>query len=76
MTMRILSAFLLHAQRARFAAAEAERRLLREPQLDTPDHRAGIASAYDTARLAADHFIRLADRHPAANDALFPLETA
>lgn len=76
MTMRILSAFLLQAQRDRFGAADAERRLLQEPSLDTPVSRAAIANAYADARLAADHFIHLADRYPAANDAVIPLETA
>jgi len=76
MTMRVLSSFLLEAQRFHFRAADAERTLLKEPALDTPASRAAIANAYADARLAAEHFIHLADRYPAANDAVIPLETA
>jgi len=75
MTMRILSAFLLEAQRFAFRAADAERALLQQPALDTAANRAAIASLYADGRLAASHFTHLADRHPAANDAVIPLET-
>ncbi len=74
-TIAHLSTFLLKAQGMRHHAAEAQRRMLREPVLDTPQNRAAVDGVLADARYYAEHFGWLAARFPAANDEAMPRTT-